>query len=145
MATRETIIIKTSGSTYSSLPNFIPRVKWARVVSVIDGNSLWIATSLMGGVYKFLVHLKGVQVPKLDSCNPSERRASLIAKKELRGLVEGEIVELSRTVWGNHGSLLSVVSVAGLNVNDYIVNQGLSSNPILASKLPVIKEDFVRV
>ena len=139
MATRETVISKTLDCTVKSTNEFVPKIKWARVLEVIDGNSFWIVTYFAGAVLRFLVELRGIEIPDRASLNSIEKDAAAIIYRELTGLINGEMVSLSGVVWGQHGAIIANVQCNHINVNEYLINQGLTLNRLKHTQVEIVE------
>lgn len=121
MSLKSTVLIKTLGMTCSNTPLFVPRISWGKVVEVVDGRRFWLVTYFVGSVVRFLVVLRGITFP------------TKIARKELQSLIYSHIVKLEKISWGLNGSLVADVTVGQTNVNDYMIQQGLTNSLGLAN------------
>jgi len=109
---------------------------WARVVDVIDGNTLDIEADFESRVPVLLrCRLDGVEAPELDDPDPGERTVAEHAKDFIEVLVLGKevVVRLPGDGRDEQGRWLAVVhwrDAAGdwSNLNDDLVENGLAAS-----------------
>ena len=61
--------------------------------------------------YKWRVRVRGVDVPRLDSPNRTERKWAHVARAYLRSAVEGQEVELNDIGYDDRGQVLANVEL----------------------------------
>lgn len=119
MSLKETVVAHTKYRTLENTSEFIPVIKWCRVLGIINGNSIWVCTYFVGSCCRFRIILKNITIPKL-----SEK----VAIKELHSYLMDKIIQLDEVSWGDRGSLIAVVTVGFINMNRHMTQQGLTSN-----------------
>jgi micrococcal nuclease len=109
---------------------FIPPVKYGKVVKVYDGDTITIVATLDFGVYqspqlyKFSVRLTGIDCPEIKTKNENEKKLAIIARDELKKKLDNKIVELKNVSLEKYGRLLADVFVGDICVNEWMVTNG---------------------
>lgn len=83
----------------------------AKVVRVIDGDSLIVAFERDGRFVRMALRVQGIDCPELHSRNVYEKRMALAAKNRLRDAVEGRVVTLFNIGVEKFGRILSDLCV----------------------------------
>jgi endonuclease YncB( thermonuclease family) len=108
-------------------PKFIPLLTFGRVIKVVAADTFWMASEYNKVIYRFKVKLRGVIAPSINSFNPNEQIASELVHDEVKGLLLGKLVEVMDLSYDTRGRLLAQVICGTLDVNKYLLNQGLVS------------------
>lgn len=109
---------------------FIPPVKYGKVVKVYDGDTITIVATLDFGLYhspqlyKFSVRLNGIDTPELKTKNENEKKLAMVARDELKKQLDNKIVELKNVSLEKYGRLLADVYVGDVCVNEWMVTNG---------------------
>lgn len=105
---------------------------FAKVDRVVDGDTIDLTISLGFDIYiKERVRLFGVDTPETRTRNKKEKEAGLRAKAYVKGLLEGEEIEISTEEKGKFGRYLAIIykeleDGTKLNVNRQLVDKGLA-------------------
>ncbi|CAM9940486.1 unnamed protein product [Phaeothamnion confervicola] len=100
----------------------------AKVVKVIDGDSLHVVFDVSDKLYRFVCRVKGVDTPEKTSRVPSEREKALLAKETVTNMLIGKIVEVKLGEFEKYGRLLIELDVpgqAGTSLSEYLISKNL--------------------
>jgi endonuclease YncB( thermonuclease family) len=115
----------------------------AKILRCHDADTITIALQFMGTFYKFIVRLAGIDSFELKSENEILRNKAIIARNKLLDLLTGNTIskyEYSETYFKEHviivdihcnrfdkyGRLLGEIFIDGINVNKYLLDNGLA-------------------
>lgn len=107
---------------------FVPPIKYGKVIDVINGNTIMIATTLSYDetYYKFTIKIKNIICPNLKSNNDSERLCGIIAKDFLKDILLNKIVSISDISTDSYGKILAYLKTDDLYINDLLINENLA-------------------
>lgn len=110
--------------SYSDTKIFIPPIQYGKVVQVYDGDTFTLATYLFGDFYRFSVRLYGIDTPEIKTKDSKMKSRGVLARDALRELIMNKTVELKNVEYEKYGRLMAHVYVDGLNVNEWMIQQG---------------------
>lgn len=107
---------------------FLPPIKYGKVINVINGNTIIIATTLSYDetYYKFTIKIKNIICPNLKSKNDNERICGIIAKDFLKDMLLNNIVSVKNMSNDSYGTILADVSTDDLNINNLLIDEYLA-------------------
>lgn len=108
--------------TYQNTAKFIPNVNIGKVIRIVDGDTLDIATCVDNKIVKFRVRLAGIDTPEMRSKKGNEKKYALESKKALASLVDGKIVNLKDVEWGMFGRLVCRVFYNNLDICQFLLD-----------------------
>ena len=112
--------------TYENTPRFMPELKVARVVRVVDGDTVHLAFQCAPGKFRRIsARLVGLDAAELRSKDPCEKCAARCTKACLEKLVEGTEIDVQlQDAPDKYGrSLVTLTRVSdGLNINEHLLN-----------------------
>jgi endonuclease YncB( thermonuclease family) len=92
---------------------------YAKIVYVVDGDTVDTVFKYNDQYYKFRLRLKAINTPETKG---PERPLGLFVKKFVNFRLLDKIVKLELYGFDNFGRLLSVIYVNDLNFNEYLVH-----------------------
>jgi endonuclease YncB( thermonuclease family) len=122
-------------------PSFLPSLSNVRVISVYDGDTVTVAGTVGGIIYKFPVRLNGIDTPerrcgcakRKGTWSATERkrlcveehRLANVARKSLQDRILRKVVriEVSKTK-EKYGRLLAELFYEGESVNEWLIAKG---------------------
>ena len=108
------------------LPQFIPPVKQGRVIKVYDGDTVTIASKVIGlknsEIYKFSVRLNGIDTPEMKTKDVAEKKLAEMAKKALSEKIMGKIIILENVKLEKYGRLLCDIYLDNLHLNKWLLD-----------------------
>lgn len=109
-----------------NLTNYVPYVKYGKVIKVYDGDTITIAAKPYDNYppHKFHVRLAGIDTPELHSHDELEKNLALKAKLALHDLVYNKCVELKNTCCEKYGRILADVYFNNVHINDLMIKNG---------------------
>ena len=107
---------------------FLPPIKYGKVIDVINGNTIVIATTLSYDetYYKFTIKIKNIICPNLKSKNHDERICGIIAKDFLKDMLLNKIVSITNLSSDSYGKILADVNTDGLHINNLLMDENLA-------------------
>jgi endonuclease YncB( thermonuclease family) len=127
------------------LQQYIPNIKYARVASVYDGDTITIATTKRrffspSATYAFKVRIAKIDCPELRGSPPTEHQYALLAKEFVSYRLNHKVVKLDIQGYDKYGRLLADVyytepnplplprsdSKYGTNLADALLAEGLA-------------------
>ena len=110
-----------------STAEMLPGPFQARVVRVIDGDSLIVQVGLWFG-QSVIEHIRiaGIDAPEMKGRCPSEIEAARAARQYLAGLLGGGTVELRDVRREKYGRALASVTAGGVDVGEALLREGLA-------------------
>lgn len=97
----------------------------ANVIRVIDGDTAELNIDLGFKLWlKRSARLTGINTPELNSSDPVERTLAQKARDALKALIEGKDVTVISHSLDKYGRPLVSITSAGVNVNQYMIQQG---------------------
>ena len=107
---------------------FLPPIKYGRVIDIINGNTITIATTLSYDeeYYKFVIKIKDIICPNLKSKDENERLCGIIAKDFLKDILLNKIVLVSNISVDSYGTILANLETDGLYINDLLIKENLA-------------------
>ena len=107
---------------------FVPPIKYGKVIDIINGNTIMIATTLSydDEYYKFIIKIKNIICPNLKSKSDSERICGIIAKDFLKDILLNKIVSISDISTDSYGTILAYLKTDDLYMNDLLINENLA-------------------
>jgi len=119
-----------------SLNNKIYKVK---VLKVYDGDTIWVAISLLGEINRLKVRLSGIDTPEMKPLKSKPNRELEIkaAKKSrdfLADLILNKIIEIKCGKWDKYGRLLATLFIyqktlwdlTKININQLMIDNDLA-------------------
>lgn len=108
---------------------FIPQIKYAKVCSVHDGDTLTVIAplcwrskaSVNESMYKFSIRLRDVDTPEMKGSYSTE---ALLCKNIVSEIALGKVVELSNLGKDKYGRLLCNVNVNGIDISKFLLHNG---------------------
>jgi endonuclease YncB( thermonuclease family) len=96
------------------LQQYIPDIKYARVASVYDGDTITIATTKRrffspSATYAFKVRIAKIDCPELRGSPPAEHQYALLAKEFVSYRIDHKVVKLDIQGYDKYGRLLADV------------------------------------
>lgn len=118
----------TEGVEEKSCAKYVVPIRFARVLRVYDGDTIFIASLLPHSkeVYRFPVRIARVDAPELRTRNPEEKAAAVVSRDALHALLHGACVELRDVSYDKYGRLLAEVWHGDINVSDWLLSRGLA-------------------
>lgn len=100
----------------------------ALITRVIDGDTVEATVDCLFDVkIDLTLRLFGIDTPELTSKVPEERNTAKLAKTRLIHLVEGKVIKIvSYKEKEKYGRYLAELIVAGVNINEVLVKEGLA-------------------
>jgi micrococcal nuclease len=100
-----------SNCTISNTPEFslLDRIFYAKVLRVIDGDTIVIACKPETYIYKFKCRLNGIDCPETKSKDENERADAKCATEYLAKSILGKVVYIKGGKWDKYGRLLVTV------------------------------------
>jgi len=110
-------------TTYENTIPFIPPVSKGKVVKVYDGDTITVASKILGSkkIYRFSVRLNGIDAPEIKGKTQEEKNAAIISRDVLREKILGEIVLLKDVKTEKYGRLLATVYLNNINMNEWML------------------------
>ena len=110
-------------TTYENTIPFIPPVSKGKVVKVYDGDTITVASKILGSkkIYRFSVRLNGIDAPEIKGKTQEEKNAAIISRDVLREKILGEIVLLKDVKTEKYGRLLAIVYLNNINMNEWML------------------------
>ena len=114
------------------LQQYIPNIKYARVASVYDGDTITIATTKRrffspSATYAFKVRIAKIDCPELRGSPPVEHQYALLAKEFVSYRIDHKVVKLDIQGYDKYGRLLADVYYTEPNPNPHS-NSNSNSN-----------------
>ena len=117
-------------ATYSDCKPFIPAIRSGRVVKVYDGDTLTIAVSMFGTLYRFNLRLRGIDCPEIRSKKDSERQAACKVQAHAYDLLFHKMIDIEDVGYDKYGRLLANVYVGKkekrVNVSQYLLDSHMA-------------------
>ena len=106
------------------LQQYIPNIKYARVASVYDGDTITIATTKRrffspSATYAFKVRIAKIDCPELRGSPPAEHQYALLAKEFVSYRIDHKVVKLDIQGYDKYGRLLADVYYTEPNPNPH--------------------------
>lgn len=119
-------ITRLDSCTKSNTPRFsLAGVRTvAKVVSVYDGDTITVAFDTLGlGYFLHNVRILGIDTPEIKGKTSEEKAAAIAARDWMRGLVDGQLVDLDIATIDKYGRLLANVmrKSDGLNLSQNMI------------------------
>ena len=114
-----------SDITLEKTIQFIPPVKFGKVIKVYDGDTITIASKLPykeSPIYKFSVRLSGIDSPEIKGKTENEKKLAKISRDALYNLVFGKIVYLDNVSTEKYGRILADVYLGDLHINKWMLS-----------------------
>jgi micrococcal nuclease len=130
--------------TYKETNEFIPEIRFAKVIKVYDGDTITVAAKLPfndSPVYRFSVRLNGIDSPEIHGKGEKERNLAIKSRDALQNLILGEIIELKNNSKEKYGRLLADIYHNDIHVNKWMVDKGYAVNYDGGKKLRDTKWD----
>lgn len=116
----------------NNLNYFIPPLKFAKVIKIINGNTIKIAAKIPlmnetlenSNLYKFRIHLNGILAPQITPMIKND--IALNSRDELSKLILNKIIELKNITLDKHGKLFANIFLDNTNVNEWSLQNNLS-------------------
>lgn len=117
---------------------YIPEIKYARVISVYDGDTITVGHKSVSNtccccpcifrskIFKYKVRLNGIDSPELRSNHVDEKAVAYMAKKHLTSVISGKVVKLKVVGYDKYGRVLADVSYNSLNISEHMIDVGLA-------------------
>jgi endonuclease YncB( thermonuclease family) len=100
---------------YPNTQKFVPPIMYGKVVNVLDGDIITVASPLFNTVhpiYRFSVRLRGVESPEIRESSEYEKELAIIARNALSSKVLNKMVILENTDLEKYGRILADVFLA---------------------------------
>jgi len=94
------------------------------VLKVYDGDTITIVGRVDRRMYKFSVRLARIDAPEIRTKFVGEKRAAIRSRDALQSLVGRKVIELRGIKREKYGRVLAEVWFDGMNVNDWMLQQG---------------------
>lgn len=113
-----------------TIPLFCPMDSYAKVVKVVDGDTVHIVVNMPGiGLQRFITRLYGIDTPELRPLKSDPKREEIkirakAAKTRVNELCMNKIVYIKTYGFGKYGRLLISIYIDGICVNDLLMNEG---------------------
>lgn len=103
---------------------YLPRIRWAKVVGVYDGDTVTVLALLSDGqVYKYKVRMAGYDCAEMKTKNVEEKNAAVEARDVLKERCLHKIVEIRVQKFDKYGRLLCELIDEDGNINDWMVDE----------------------
>ena len=109
---------------YNDTQEFIPPIKYGKVISVYDGDTITIAGKLPykeSPIYRFKIRLSGIDSPEIRSNNSEEKEMAKIVKDKLNKKINGKIIELKNNKNEKYGRILANVWLDNEDINEWML------------------------
>jgi len=115
-------------SKLKNIDNFLPSLKYARVIKVYDGDTITVAgkTSIFGKMYKFKIRLDGLDTPDMRSNNQEEKEHAMTIRNILYEKIFDKIVKLDIKQTDKYGRYLCDVFYNNININQWLLDNKLA-------------------
>lgn len=120
-------IVWTLGLGPPAVAETLPGPFQARVVRVIDGDTLIVQVGLWFG-QSVIEHIRiaGIDAPEMKGRCPSETEAAKAARQYLTGLIGAGSIELRDVRREKYGRALASVTAGGVDVGKALIGEGLA-------------------
>jgi len=113
--------------TMDNTEPFLPRLGPCKVVGVIDGDTVIVATVFAGRPSQFRIRLRGIDAPELRSRDPAERAAAIRARDFLSERCLHQIVTITDIKNDKYGGrFLADVTCNGTALSTVMLQRGLA-------------------
>ena len=121
------VIVATLGLCHPAVAETIPGPIPARILRVIDGDTLLVAVKIwFGQTVVEHVRIAGIDAPEMKGRCQSEIVAARSARQYLAGLVGGGAVELRDVRREKYGRALASVAASGIDVSTRMIDAGFA-------------------
>tara|TARA_Y100000748_G_C15502950_1_gene490804 strand:- start:2278 stop:2703 length:426 start_codon:yes stop_codon:yes gene_type:complete len=110
--------------------------KYARVVSVYDGDTITIVMRLHLRHYQFKCRLVGIDTPELRTRNEKEKQMGYQAKQYLVELIDKQLIQVQCQGLDKYGRLLILPYIHGDNVCELMIQKGWAQRYDGGTKTP---------
>ena len=114
---------------YNDCETYFPPIYHGKVVKVLDGDSIVIATkfNFSSQSFKFFIRLKGCEAPSIRSKKQVNKKAGQYVKRRLRDKLLGTIVRVDNMIKEKHGRFIADIysCVDGTCINDWLRESNL--------------------
>ena len=129
--------------------NFIPPIKYGKVVKVYTGDSFTILTKIpffnetieKSPIYKFNINLNGISSPKISSIPNVNNELGISSKNALIKWIFGKIIELSDISIDKYGKIYANVMIENININNWMLNNNFAIKSKNETKRRVSESD----
>jgi len=131
----------------SNAKPFIPKFRYARVVSVYDGDTITIAAKrhFLEKAHTFKVRIAGIDCPELRTKDEEEKKFALIAKQCVEEMILNKIIGLDIKGYDKYGRLLADVVCDKVNIAHMLLDTGLAITYNGKTKPQVNWYEFVKL
>lgn len=124
-------------ATYKSTKPFVPDFTYAKVVKVIDGDTVWIAAYQNGKLNRWSARIYGIDTMELKSNDIVNKQKAMQARQYVTDLIFDKIVDVQiltgtfdtqhrRTIWDKNGRLIVNISYQGLDLASELIKLKLA-------------------
>jgi endonuclease YncB( thermonuclease family) len=96
----------------------------AKVVDIIDGDTVKAAFDIGTGIFWHRIRLAGIDTPELHSKNSQERAAATNARAHLAGLIGDKLVTIKLGPVDKYGRILGTIMIDSTNINSAMITGG---------------------
>jgi len=111
-----------AGTKRKDLKKFVPNIKYARVISCYDGDTITIGVKNYSGQYKFPLRLHGIDTPEIRGGGDIEKAAAIIVKNKLTEKILDKIIEIRDLGYDKYGRLLGHIYFKGEHINKWLID-----------------------
>jgi micrococcal nuclease len=98
---------------------------YARFSDCYDGDSTKAIFSFQGSIFKWTCRLDGIDTPELRTKNTEEKKAAIVARDALKGIIMGPKLKIECGEFDKFGRLLVKIETAeGKDVGESMIEQG---------------------
>lgn len=114
---------------------FIPPINEGLVIKVYDGDTITIASKLIGDhfepvqnspFYRFSVRINNIDCPEIRTKNMNEKKCAIIARDLLQDKLMNKVVTLKNVRLEKYGRILADVFLDEENVSEILLNRNLA-------------------
>lgn len=110
---------------YKDTARFIPPIDVGKVIKVYDGDTITIAAKIPNSnlpLYRFSVRLAGIDSAEIKGHTEAEKKAAVVARDALHGLIYGKIITLENVSIEKYGRVLADIYLENLHINQWMLN-----------------------
>jgi len=111
-----------AGTKRKDLKKFVPNIKYARVISCYDGDTITIGVKNSSGQYKFPLRLHGIDTPEIRGGGDIEKAAALFVRDKLTEKILDKIIEIRDLGYDKYGRLLGHIYFKGEHINKWLID-----------------------
>lgn len=116
--------------TINSTTNFIPDIRYGKVVKVYDGDTITVIAPVLNSskhsIHKFSIRLLGIDCPEIRTKNSEEKKIAVIARDLLKSKIIDKYVYFHNISYDKYGRILAEVYFDGENMCDFMINKRLA-------------------